>query len=94
MMSEALGVMLCGHGSRNEDAVEEFAGLAQHLKARLPEYPVEFGYLEPLEREIEQIWHVTLQRGVDDGEFRSDLDIALAYRFIRDVLFVKWKWWS
>ena len=45
-MSERLGVMLCGHGSRDEDAVVEFAALAQHLKARLPEYPVEFGYLE------------------------------------------------
>jgi sirohydrochlorin cobaltochelatase len=46
MMSEKFGVMLCGHGSRDEDAVAEFAILANHLKARFPEYPVEFGYLE------------------------------------------------
>ena len=45
-MTEKLGVMLCGHGSRDEDAVKEFAVLAQHLKKRLPQYPVEFGYLE------------------------------------------------
>src|SRR5205085_9834211 len=45
-MSEKLGVMLCGHGSRDTDAVKEFAVLAQHLKDRLPQYPVEFGYLE------------------------------------------------
>ena len=45
-MSETLGIMLCGHGSRDEDAVEEFAALAKHLKVRVPEYPVEFGYLE------------------------------------------------
>ena len=45
-MQEKLGVMLCGHGSRDEDAVKEFAVLAQHLKKRLPHYPVEFGYLE------------------------------------------------
>jgi sirohydrochlorin cobaltochelatase len=45
-MTEKLGVMLCGHGSRDEDAVTEFAVLAQHLKKRLPQYPVEFGYLE------------------------------------------------
>ena len=45
-MSEKLGVMLCGHGSRDEGAVKEFAVLAQHLKKRLPQYPVEFGYLE------------------------------------------------
>ncbi len=41
-----LGVMLCGHGSRDEDAVAEFAVLANHLKKRLPGSPVEFGYLE------------------------------------------------
>ena len=41
-----LGVMLCGHGSRDLDAVSEFAVLSQHLKERLPQYPVEYGYLE------------------------------------------------
>jgi sirohydrochlorin cobaltochelatase len=45
-MSEKLGVMLCGHGSRDVNAVKEFAVLAQHLKKRLPQYPVEYGYLE------------------------------------------------
>ena len=46
MMTEKRGVMLCGHGSRDEAAVQEFAVLAEHLKQRLPQYPVEFGYLE------------------------------------------------
>jgi sirohydrochlorin cobaltochelatase len=45
-MSEKLGVMLCGHGSRDKDAVKEFAVLASHLKRRMPQYPIEFGYLE------------------------------------------------
>jgi sirohydrochlorin cobaltochelatase len=45
-MSEKLGVMLCGHGSRDEDAVAEFAVLAEHLRQRLPDRPVEYGYLE------------------------------------------------
>jgi sirohydrochlorin cobaltochelatase len=45
-MTERLGVMLCGHGSRDKEAVTEFAVLADHLKRRLPHYPVEFGYLE------------------------------------------------
>ncbi len=45
-MTEKLGVMLCGHGSRNRKAVTEFANLSAHLKKRLPHYPVEFGYLE------------------------------------------------
>ena len=41
-----LGVMLCGHGSRDKEAVREFAVLSEHLKERLPQYPVEYGYLE------------------------------------------------
>jgi sirohydrochlorin cobaltochelatase len=45
-MTTKLGVMLCGHGSRNRKAVTEFANLSEHLKKRLPQYPVEFGYLE------------------------------------------------
>jgi sirohydrochlorin cobaltochelatase len=45
-MQEKLGVMLCGHGSRNRKAVTEFANLSEQLKKRLPHYPVEFGYLE------------------------------------------------
>ena len=45
-MSEKLGVMLCGHGSRDTEAVTQFAKLSQSLKTRLPQYPVEYGYLE------------------------------------------------
>ncbi len=45
-MSEKLGVMICGHGSRDAAAVREFAVLSEHLKKRLPQYPVEYGYLE------------------------------------------------
>lgn len=45
-MTEKLGVMLCGHGSRDVAAVTEFAALSQHLKKRMPQYPVEYGYLE------------------------------------------------
>jgi sirohydrochlorin cobaltochelatase len=45
-MTTKLGVMLCGHGSRNRKAVTEFANLSEQLKKRLPHYPVEFGYLE------------------------------------------------
>ena len=45
-MTEKLGVMICGHGSRDAAAVGEFAVLSQHLKKRLPQYPVEYGYLE------------------------------------------------
>ena len=41
-----IGVLVCGHGSRNRLAVAEFAQLAQGLQALLPAVPVEYGYLE------------------------------------------------
>lgn len=45
-MSERIGVMVCGHGSRSRSAVEEFAVVAEALRTRFPDWPVEYGYLE------------------------------------------------
>lgn len=46
-MSGRIGVMLCGHGSRDAGAVEEFAALAAALPPFLPEgWLLEHGYLE------------------------------------------------
>lgn len=41
-----VGVMVCGHGSRDEDAVREFDSVAAGIRARLPQYQVESGFLE------------------------------------------------
>jgi sirohydrochlorin cobaltochelatase len=42
-----IGVMICGHGSRSQAAVDEFAVLAEKLPALLPkDWLVEYGYLE------------------------------------------------
>ena len=40
------GVMVCGHGSRDGQAVEQFQALVRRLADRLPHYPVESGFLE------------------------------------------------
>ncbi|MFQ6547189.1 sirohydrochlorin chelatase [Aestuariibius sp. 2305UL40-4] len=41
------GVLLCGHGSRSQSAVDEFATLAEKLPPMLPEdWLTEYGYLE------------------------------------------------
>lgn len=45
-MAEKLGIMVCGHGSRNQNAAKEFAVIAEALRARNPHMPVEYGYLE------------------------------------------------
>ncbi|MEP4309652.1 MAG: sirohydrochlorin chelatase, partial [Lentilitoribacter sp.] len=44
--SEKVGIMVCGHGSRNKFAVDEFAKVAQGLRQLYPDVPVEYGYLE------------------------------------------------
>ena len=41
-----IGVMICGHGSRDVEATHEFAGLVAHLKRHYADTPVEAGYLE------------------------------------------------
>lgn len=45
-MRDTPGVLICGHGSRDPRAVEEFATLAHHLTERLPDRHVSYGYLE------------------------------------------------
>ncbi|MDF2366126.1 sirohydrochlorin chelatase [Sneathiella sp.] len=45
-MTEKIGVMVCGHGSRDAGAVSEFASVAEGIAARLPQYQVESGFLE------------------------------------------------
>ncbi|MEP2782915.1 MAG: sirohydrochlorin chelatase [Pseudoruegeria sp.] len=42
-----IGVMICGHGSRSQSAVDEFAVLAEKLPPMLPsDWMVDYGYLE------------------------------------------------
>ena len=51
-----------------------------------------FGYLRKALREFEQTWIGQLGRGVAEGTFRSDLDPALTYRLLRDVLWIPAAW--
>ncbi len=45
--NQKIGVMICGHGSRAQAAVDEFAVLAEKLPALLPDnWETEYGYLE------------------------------------------------
>ena len=39
-------VLLCGHGSRDVEAIAEFEAMAGRLKAKLPQYPMGTAYLE------------------------------------------------
>ncbi len=43
---ENTAILICGHGSRDPDAVAEFAAMSSRLKARLPAHPVGHAFLE------------------------------------------------
>jgi sirohydrochlorin cobaltochelatase len=45
-MSDKIGVMVCGHGSRDIEAIGEFEAVARGIRERLPQYEVESGFLE------------------------------------------------
>ncbi|MFE0425269.1 TetR/AcrR family transcriptional regulator [Streptomyces sp. NPDC058953] len=52
-----------------------------------------FSYLADSRRRFEEMWLGTLERGVAAGVFRADLDTRLAYRFLRDTVWVAASWY-
>ncbi|MEM5501109.1 sirohydrochlorin chelatase [Ahrensia kielensis] len=59
------GVMICGHGSRNQNAVGEFAKLAERMRERFPDVPVDYGYLEFANPVIHQSIDALKAKGVN-----------------------------
>ena len=52
-----------------------------------------FGYLAERNAQSREVWVRLLREGVATGVLRSDLDIELSYRFIRDTVWVAVKWY-
>ncbi|MFD4370320.1 TetR/AcrR family transcriptional regulator [Streptomyces sp. NPDC058486] len=52
-----------------------------------------FGYLAEAQRRFERAWLRTLESGVASGDFRTDLDVRLTYRFVRDTVWVAASWY-
>ncbi|MEU4093909.1 TetR/AcrR family transcriptional regulator [Streptomyces sp. NPDC026673] len=74
---------------RHLDAVAIYQREARQLAASQPR----FAYLAESQRRFERLWLGTLERGAADGVFRTDLDPRLAYRFIRDTVWVAASWY-
>ncbi|WP_373862388.1 TetR/AcrR family transcriptional regulator [Nocardia acidivorans] len=53
-----------------------------------------FGYIDEYNREFRELWHRVLTNGVQDGSFRPEMDIELAYRFLRDTVWVSVRWYQ
>ncbi|WP_051161425.1 TetR/AcrR family transcriptional regulator [Nocardia brevicatena] len=52
-----------------------------------------FSYIDDYNREFRELWRRVLSAGVHDGSFRPELDIDLAYRFLRDTVWVAVRWY-
>ncbi|MFF4448121.1 TetR/AcrR family transcriptional regulator [Streptomyces sp. NPDC001502] len=52
-----------------------------------------FHYLSDSQQKFEKAWLGTLERGVEAEVFRTDLDIRLTYRFVRDTVWVAASWY-
>ncbi|MEO9222411.1 MAG: TetR family transcriptional regulator, partial [Mycobacteriaceae bacterium] len=53
----------------------------------------QFSYIAERNTEFRELWVGVLQRGVRDGSFEPDLDIEVAYRFMRDTVWVAVRWY-
>jgi AcrR family transcriptional regulator len=52
-----------------------------------------FEYVDETSKKIEKIWLRVLRAGQKSGVFRADVDINLAYRFIRDAVWSTVQWY-
>ncbi|GGO36832.1 TetR/AcrR family transcriptional regulator [Streptomyces lasiicapitis] len=73
---------------RHRSAVAIYQKESKHLVSQ-----TRFEYLVESQQRFEKAWLTTLERGVTDGVFRADLDIRLAYRFVRDTVWVAASWY-
>ncbi|MFJ1899716.1 MULTISPECIES: TetR/AcrR family transcriptional regulator [unclassified Streptomyces] len=64
----------------------------QKESGRLSAQP-RFAYLTGSRAKFEDAWLRTLERGVAEQAFRSDLDVRLVYRFVRDTVWVAASWY-
>ncbi|WP_438828411.1 TetR/AcrR family transcriptional regulator [Streptomyces hesseae] len=97
-------VLAAGLGPREtvtELVTESFREIDQHRAAvalyqketpHLAGHP-RFSYLADSRRKFEEMWLGVLRRGMADRSFRADLDIRLAYRFLRDTVWVAASWY-
>ena len=52
-----------------------------------------FTYLTDRHAQSRQVWLTLLTEGVESGALKPDVDIELAYRFIRDTVWVAVRWY-
>jgi AcrR family transcriptional regulator len=88
-------------GALEAIVVASFRALDEHHPAvaiyqaearRLAAQP-RFSYIPKRLTEFRRMWHDVLKAGIADSSFRSDLDVELSYRFLRDTVWVGVGWY-
>jgi AcrR family transcriptional regulator len=74
------------------DAQHDAAAIYQAEARRLADQPG-FEYIPQRLAEFRHLWREVLTAGVADASFRPDLDVDLAYRFLRDTVWVSVSWY-
>ncbi|MGH3450474.1 MAG: TetR/AcrR family transcriptional regulator [Haloechinothrix sp.] len=74
---------------KHHNAVAIYQSEARHLS----QFP-RFAYIDELNAEFRTLWTSILEEGVASGAFRSDIDVEVTYRFIRDTVWVAVRWYS
>jgi AcrR family transcriptional regulator len=57
------------------------------------QYP-RFAYLRGIEEETERLWVSVIERGVAAGVFRDGINARMAYRLLRDAIWVSVRWYD
>lgn len=86
---EALVIASCESFDRWHSAVAIYQAEAK----RLSEAP-RFEYIAEYNLEFRDLWRNVLTEGVRDGSFRPELDVELAFRFLRDTVWVAVRWYQ
>ena len=56
-------------------------------------YP-RFAFVQQFSEETEHLWIGVIERGVQSGAFRRNLDPRMTYRFLRDAIWVSVRWYQ
>ncbi len=65
----------------------------QNERTYLSQFP-RFAYLTKTEADVRRIWVKVIEDGIAQGIFRDDLDPVIAYRFLRDSVWVAVRWFT
>lgn len=86
---EALVIASCESFDRWHSAVAIYQSEAKQLSAT-----PRFEYIAEYNLEFRDLWRNVLTEGVRDGSFRPELDVELAFRFLRDTVWVAVRWYQ